>query len=185
MLSPYEVLYSTVIPLMAWILIGIIRLWSLIPLRCTQLIRHPLAFVLEHVVRYRRKTVEANLLRCFPDKDPSARRQIRRDFYHHFAQQVLEILRSFSYSAHQVAQHIMLEDDVFERKVAKIKRPLLLVFSHGPNWEWGCLRCSAALPHPVYLAYKPLKSSIMDKWLKERRSRLGRTLSRCANCPGP
>ena len=161
---------------MAWILIGIIRLWSLIPLRCSQLLRRPLGFILEHVMRYRRKTVEANLLRCFPDKDSAARLQIRKDFYRHFAQQVLEILRSFSYSADQVAQHMVLEDAIFEKKVAKIKRPLFLVFSHGPNWEWGSLGCSAALPHPVYLAYKPLKSSIMDKWLKARRSRFGANL---------
>ena len=161
---------------MAWILIGIIRLWSLIPLRCSQLLRRPLAIILEHVLRYRRNTVEANLLRCFPDKDSAARRQIRKDFYRHFAQQVLEILRSFSYSAHQVAQHMVLKDEVFEKKVAKMDRPVFLVFSHGVNWEWGSLECSADLPHLVYVAYKPLKNSIMDTWLKARRSRFGANL---------
>ena len=52
-------------------------------------------FVTNHVVRYRRKVVDDNLLRSFPELTIQERRRIRNRYYWHLSQIAVEMTASF------------------------------------------------------------------------------------------
>ena len=76
--------------------VGITPFWIL------QLNSHLMAFVLYHVVGYRKKVVYSNLHKCFPEKDEKEIRGIARKFYLHLSDVILETLKGFYMSERQL-----------------------------------------------------------------------------------
>ncbi|MCR5351403.1 MAG: lysophospholipid acyltransferase family protein [Bacteroidales bacterium] len=75
-----------------WLLFGLLRLLGLLPLRVHYALGRFVAWLLEHVFRYRRDVVMHNLTRAFPDKRIQDLVPIRKEFYRHLGEVVAETI---------------------------------------------------------------------------------------------
>ena len=129
--------------------------------------------LLAYVVRYRWRVVLSNLRHSFPEKTEPEVRRIGRQFYWHFAQLVVEILKLAAIRPADLARRVRfvnpeLADEVFARN-----QPVLALGSHMGNWEW--ILGGAALQWDGKAAgvYKPLMDSFFEQLMRRVRTRLG------------
>ena len=62
--------------------------------------------VLYHVIRYRRKTVAANLRESFPEKSERELKQIERKFYRNFADYIFETIKLLIFRDYELCQRM-------------------------------------------------------------------------------
>ncbi|MCU0975863.1 MAG: lysophospholipid acyltransferase family protein [Steroidobacteraceae bacterium] len=132
-----------------------------------------LTFLAEHLIRYRRKVIDAQLKRCFPEFDDAAIGRIRRDFYRSFADVLVESIKSTRITEEQMRARIEVRGyDVVRRHLAE-GRSVLLATGHHCNWDWSLLALSLGLGYPLDAAYKPLHDAWADRLFLAIRSRFG------------
>lgn len=161
------------------VLIGLMRLLSLLPLRVHYALCSVLAFLMRDVVRYRRKVVETNLSRSFPDRSPEERKRIMKLFYRHFGDIVAEAVwfggcRSVKRLRRQrLCEFAGLEEHCRELEGMK---GVMYLTSHCGNWEilggWFKYAPDGALPYDesrVIAVYKRLSSDIWEKVMASDR----------------
>jgi Kdo2-lipid IVA lauroyltransferase/acyltransferase len=156
-----------------------IRVFSRIPLFLWYPFASFLAFLAWKVAPYRRKVVETNLRKAFPEwDDPTLERAIR-DYYRGFADVLVEVVRSRRLSREEVARRMKLLNPEAVRAAMAPKpgeakgRPVLLLAAHQANWEWMLLGLSTQLGVPVDAAYKPLVDSWAEREMLTLRARFG------------
>lgn len=64
-----------------------------LPLCVLYVLAFPLYLILNYVVRYRRKVVELNLSRSFPEKSKRELRHLRNQYYWHLVQIAVEMIK--------------------------------------------------------------------------------------------
>jgi KDO2-lipid IV(A) lauroyltransferase len=123
---------------------------------------------------YRYKAVMENLKKAFPDKSEKEIKKIANKFYYHFVDLLIESIKAFSVSAKQIKKRWKVNMTPEVQKLLDEKRNLALIMPHYGNWEWGvpslCMMTDQNQPIGLGI-YKPLKNKLMDKLMKENRSR--------------
>jgi len=169
-LRPFNTGYSNMGALLYYLLI---RPLSLLPLRLLYPISDGLSWLLYRLVGFRRKVVEGNLARSFPEKRESERRRIAREYYRHLCDLVFESVRAFSISEAELRRRCRVVnpeifDPYFERD-----QSLIVAAGHYNNWELCATAFDAQIPHQSVGLYKPLKDAFFDRKLTESRSQFG------------
>lgn len=121
-----------------WLLKGVLRLLSKLPLRVHYALGGCVAWLARDVARYRRKVVDRNLALCFPDKSDQERKAIRRGFYRHFGELVAEtVWFGGCRKAERLRRQRLVEIDNPEVVSALFDAaPSVIVLgSHSGNWE--------------------------------------------------
>ncbi|WP_254244778.1 lysophospholipid acyltransferase family protein [Hymenobacter sp. BRD67] len=129
--------------------------------------------LLSYVVRYRWGVMLANLRNSFPEKNEAEVRRIGRQFYWHFAQVIVEILKLGAISPAELRRRMrFVNPELMTRHFAE-SRTVLSLGSHRGNWEW--ILSGAALEFPGRAAgvYKPLKNEFFEYFIRRLRTRLG------------
>lgn len=131
---------------------------------------YPLAY---YVVRYRRKLVRLNLNNSFPDKTDKERKQIEKQFYHHFADLLVEILWAYSATEEQMAEHLVIDNiDEIEQWVNE-KKMVFVMLGHFGNWEWITDLHNRFQDKQIkqYNVYRRLKNKTFDRLMLSIRER--------------
>jgi KDO2-lipid IV(A) lauroyltransferase len=129
--------------------------------------------LLRYVVRYRWGVVVENLRKSFPEKSASEVERIGHQFYWHFAQVVVEILKLAAIAPAELQRRMrFVNPELMTRHFAK-NRTVLSLGSHRGNWEW--ILSGAALEFPGRAAgvYKPLNNKFFEYFMRRLRTRLG------------
>lgn len=133
-----------------------------------------LRFVLQRIVRYRKKVVHENLRKSFPDKTPTELRQIANDFYKSLVDIFLESTKLASISKSEFSKRYKVVKDADFEQVFNSKKNLILVTGHYLNWEYYVLGLPLILQnHHVFGIYKPLTNLVFDNLFIHIRSRFG------------
>ena len=132
-----------------------------------------LAWLGEYVVPYRRKVVNQQLGRCFPDLDDAAIARIRRDYYRNFADVMVETIKALGMGAAEVRARVTMKGDEEVRAQIDAGRSVVISASHNGNWEWALLVLSLGLGCVFEVAYKPMRDAWADRLLLAMRSRFG------------
>ncbi|MDE6702538.1 MAG: lysophospholipid acyltransferase family protein [Muribaculaceae bacterium] len=121
--------------------------------------------VLYHVIRYRRKTVAANLRESFPEKSERELKQIERKFYRNFADYIFETIKLLHISDKEISKRMTFENlDIIDR-YTKAGRSVAVYFSHCGNWEWGTsVTLHSALPINKEVLFAQVYRPLRDKW---------------------
>ncbi|RZK19156.1 MAG: lauroyl acyltransferase [Hymenobacter sp.] len=129
--------------------------------------------LLAYVVRYRWRVVQENLRNSFPEKTAAEIQLIGRQFYWHFAQVVVEILKLAAISPAELRRRVRFANPELMTQPFAENRLVLSLGSHRGNWEW--ILSGAALEFPGRAAgvYKPLTNSFFEQFMRRLRSRLG------------
>lgn len=151
----------------------LLTLLSRLPLRILYLVADGLAFLANHVVKYRRKVVMDNLKKSFPDRSEAELRQISNDFYHNLADVMVETLKAITISADELKKRVIFHNLAQVQAQYEQRQPIILLAAHQCNWEWLLLAGCLQLPYPVDAVYKSLNSPAMDELMRRTRARFG------------
>lgn len=149
------------------------KLFSYLPLRILYIFADIFYFFVFYVIRYRKKVVEINLAKSFPEKTKKERLKIKKAFYRHLINLIVETLKSLNISAKSLRKRVkFLHLEVLENKLEARKSVMVMATHHG-NWEWMLLGCGLHLNYPIDAVYKPLRNRFFNHLMLRIRSRFG------------
>ena len=161
--------YSWASAPLRWLLLGLAQL----PLSVLYVAAEGIYFLLAYVVRYRWRVVMENLRNSFPEKSAVELQRIRKDFYRHFSQVVVEVLKLPGLSPAELKRRMVFHNpEVADRHYAQ-GRTILGLASHAGNWEWVLAAAPLWIAAPVDGVYKPLSNPFFEDFLRYVRSRTG------------
>ena len=132
-----------------------------------------LYWLLTYVVRYRRRVVLDNLRHAFPEKSASEIQHVAQQFYWHFAQLMVEILKLASISAAELHRRVRFTNPELLGDYLAQGRQVLGLSSHLGNWEWVLAGAAVRFPGQVSGVYKPLSNKFFEYFVRRLRTRLG------------
>lgn len=130
-------------------------------------------FLLITVLPYRKKVIEGNLTRSFPDKSPKEIKQLRNRFYKHFADLLIEGIKNLGISEKELRKRFVIKNPELMRQLYEKDKSVLLVSAHYMNWEWMITGQALFFPHQAVGIGMPLSSGFWDKKINALRSRYG------------
>ena len=160
---------------MYYIVYPLLYLVSLLPFFILYLISDFIAFLLYHVIRYRKKVVMSNLAIAFQDKSTEERIKIAKRFYQYFTDTFIESLKFISISKKELLKRVTGSFDLINSLIDKGDN-INLMAGHQFNWEYANLLYSINLKIPFVGIYMPVGNKIFNKVFLDVRSRYGTIL---------
>jgi KDO2-lipid IV(A) lauroyltransferase len=153
-----------------------LKLISRLPLRALYAVAALLYFLAYYVVRHRRRIIDEQLERVFPNDAAAARRRIHKQFIRNFCDVAVELLKSATMSAQAMRDRVRIVNVEVARRYLDRGKSVLLVTSHLCNWEWLLHGVALHLGYPLDAAYKPLHDAWAERLMLGLRSRFGARL---------
>lgn len=154
-------------------LFKIIILFSKLPLKVLYGLSDFIFVILYFVVGYRKDVVLQNLKNSFPAKSDSELKIIRKKFYHNFCDYLVETLKSFTISSHELRVRVQhLNQDVFH-EAKKENKNIILLAGHIFNWEWFNALATIIPQEKSFPVYRKVQSSFWEQKVKAIRNRFG------------
>jgi len=172
-LTPLHNFYQ--INLMYYIVYPVLYLLSLLPFVILYAISDFIAFLLNHVIGYRKEVVLSNLEIAFPEKTDAERKKIARQFYQYFADSFVETIKFLSISKKQLLKRTTGTYDEINR-LLKEGASINLLCGHQFNWEYANLLYSSELKVPFVTVYLPVKNKVVNKMMYKIRTRFNAIL---------
>ncbi|MFH2095901.1 MAG: lipid A biosynthesis acyltransferase, partial [Bacteroidota bacterium] len=116
-----------------------------------------LFLVLFYITGYRKEVVTKNLRNSFPEKGEEELKRIRRRFYRHFCDVMLESIKTMHMSNKTNARRFKFRNPELFDELYEKKKNVIRVSGHYGNWEW-MVRFPLLLKHANFYLYHPLKN---------------------------
>jgi KDO2-lipid IV(A) lauroyltransferase len=124
-------------------------------------------------MEYRRSLVEKHLAQAFPEKNPTARKAIEKDFYQLFADWMMEVSFMYAQDWEAVRERFEIKNlSLFHEAHARGKS-VIVAMGHQFNWEWGGWIVRKDTAAPILCVYLPLKDVVFDTLFLRMRGRYG------------
>ncbi len=131
------------------------------------------AFVLYRIVGYRKKVIQSNLDRCFPEMQEKEKNTIIRKNYKNLSDMLVESIKGYTMSKKNMASRFNMQNlDILENYFSQGKSVIGLT-AHFSNWEWGAAAATTYLKHKSSVLYKPLTNNFIDSDVKKNRMQFG------------
>ncbi len=125
---------------------------------------------------YRGHIVASNLRKAFPNKSTSERKLIKRQFYKHFCDLMMESLKLFTIPQKEVVKRFkIMNPEIFEYLKSRNKSAIL-VGGHYQNWEYFAVASAPQITHKLLGIYTPITNSYLGPVFAASRSRFGLVL---------
>lgn len=151
-------------------------LLSIIPIQLLYIKSIGLRVLNRHIIKYRLHTTRKNLKLAFPELSSKKRKDLIAQFYYHFFNVIVEILKSFSFNKKTIISRVNIKNQSDIEKIIQNKKQIVLIGSHYGNWEWLLLRIGLIDQINLSAVYKPLSNTIFDKILFKTRTKFGTQL---------
>ena len=125
-----------------------------------------------YIIGYRKSLVLSNLKRAFPNKTIKELLKIRRQFYHHFMDIIVEMLKTFTISNKEITKRYKYKNISLLDQVGANGKSIIIVGSHYGNWEWS-IGMSAQTSITTYGTYTEINNKLLEKKIKNTRARFG------------
>ena len=151
---------------------GLFTSLALLPFPVLYAISDGLRFIISKVMKYRRKVIRMNLRNSFPEKSEAELREIEKDFYSQFADNIVETAKLLHMSDRQADKRIQVEGGELVDRLIEEGHPVVLYLGHYANWEYvpGIVR-HFTRPQLCAQVYKPLHDKAFDRIMLKVRSR--------------
>jgi KDO2-lipid IV(A) lauroyltransferase len=150
----------------------IIWMLSRLPMRVLYIKSDILYFLVFYVFRYRKQVVLDNLKLAFPKKNEEALLIIRKKFFKHLIDLMMESIKSFSISKKEISKRYTYVNPELVNTYAKEGRSIALVGAHQANWEWS-VNLPLVLDIDVFAAYTRFSNTYFEKIVRESRGQFG------------
>ena len=154
---------------------------SLLPLWILYRVSDVLFLLFISIVPYRKKVVNSNIEKSFPDLNTKDRKVLVRGFYRHFSDLLMESIKNLSISKEELLRRIKVMNPEILKEIENHGKSVLFVSGHFNNWEWFITSQALFVPFESYGIGMPLSNGFWDKKLTERRQRFGLTVVNAKN----
>lgn len=160
--------------------IGIVLI-GIMPFRVMYWFSNLFAFLLHKVFGYRRRIIDENLSRAYPNITEEEKRKLIKRIYRNISDVFVEGVKAFIMPHKQVVKrHKVLNPEVIEPYL-KMGHSIIGLTGHIANWEWGSLSASGQINASVVAFYKELSNPIVDRFVKASRRKYGTILASIKN----
>ncbi len=149
-----------------------LKLLSRLPFWCLHRISDFFYVLLYYVIGYRKKVIFSNLSIAFPDNSLKENKKIAKKFVRHFADFLIESLKTLTISEKEIQQRYVYSDKHNTYKQIYDGRSLMSVAGHYGNWEW-MIYLNKITNIFSWAAYTPLSNPVFDKLMVANRERFG------------
>lgn len=149
---------------------------SRLPFRALYLLSDVLYFLLFHVAGYRKNVVLAGLQKSFPEKSPEELADIRKKFFKHLCDLIVESFKGFVTSKEEITRRHRYTNIELLESYFKAGKSVSILGAHYGNWEWVALSLPLATKFQTYGIYQELTNKFMNKVVKSSRQRSGMIL---------
>ncbi len=165
---------------LASIVFFLLRLISFLPFGILYIISKVVAFILKHILHYRRDVIIQNISRSFPDYKYKDVKSVADDFYLHFSDIFIELIKSVSLSRDAMKRRVTVKNPELLMNYYKEGNNIIALTGHAANWEWLSI-VPGIYPFACYTLYKPLSSKISEYIMYRIRRRFGMKLLAMSN----
>lgn len=136
-----------------------------------------LYLVVYYLLGYRKKVVEENLLRAFPEKNETTRKEIAHQYYRYLCDLLVETIKGASLSAERMKKRMHVENPEVLDGIRTGETGGIIVASHYGNFEWTNAGLDIASGNlTTYTIYHPLKNPRFEALMQRVRGRFGTQL---------
>ena len=166
--------------LVTWILKALLRLLGLLPLRVHYALGRFISWLAGDAFRYRRDDVVHNLTRAFPELNIWDLKPIRKAFYRHFGELVVETVW-FGGCRNAKRLHrqrlVEIENPEVPAHLFEVAPSMVVMYSHCGNWElYGGIESYNYSDTPLpfteqnfCVVYREMSSKVWDEVLRDNR----------------
>ena len=149
-------------------------IWGLsrLPMRILYIKSDIFFFLIYHVIGYRKTVVLENLKLAFPNKPEQELLRIRKKFFKHLMDLLMESVKAFSISEKEILKRYTYKNPELVNKYAEEGRNIALVGAHQANWEWST-SLALVLNIDVLGAYTKLNNKYFEKAVRKSREKFG------------
>lgn len=130
-----------------------------------------------YVVKYRKRVIEDNLKKAFPEKSEKELKRLVRKTYLNLTDNLAESLKTFTMSKREIVRRHKIVNPEFLDACLKEGKSIIGVTGHYCNWEWGSLSASLQSDYKMVAFYKPMRNKRIDRIIRNSRSRCGTELA--------
>jgi KDO2-lipid IV(A) lauroyltransferase len=152
----------------------IIWILSRLPMKMLYVISDFFYVLIYYVLGYRKQVVLDNLNLAFPENSEIKNAAIRKKFFRHLMDLVVESIKAFTISEKEILKRYSFVNPELVNKYAAEGRSIAIVGAHQANWEWS-VSFPKVLNISLYGAYKELNNKYYEKAVKDSRSKFGVT----------
>ena len=152
----------------------IIWILSRLPMKILYVISDFFYVLIYYVFGYRKQVVLDNLKLAFPEKTIVENEAIRKKFFKHLMDLVVESIKAFTISEKEILKRYSFVNPELVNKYARDGRSIAIVGAHQANWEWS-VSFPKVLNINLYGAYQELNNKYYEKTVKDSRSKFGVT----------
>ncbi|WP_282123492.1 lysophospholipid acyltransferase family protein [Algibacter mikhailovii] len=147
-------------------------LWfiSILPFRILYIISDFTFFFIYNIFGYRKKVVTNNMKLAFPEKTEQEIASIRKKFYHHFCDMLVESIKSITVSEKEIMKRYTFPNVDEIHQLEKENRSIVLMMGHYGSWEWIFI-LQKHVNYLGYAVYKKLSNKYFDRLVKRIRAR--------------
>ncbi|SHF95908.1 KDO2-lipid IV(A) lauroyltransferase [Mariniphaga anaerophila] len=149
-----------------------LKMVALFPFWIIYILSDILYVVVFHIMGYRKDVVYMNLRNSFPEKSESELRKIRKRFYRHLCDLIMEAIKLGSIKKKNIKKRMAVKNPELINNYFEQGKSVVVLTMHQNNWEWG-----GAFPlfikHNVLGVYKPLHNLQFNKYINDNRARFG------------
>ena len=146
---------------------------SYLPMGFSYLLADLFYLILITVFPYRKKIIDGNLKRSFPGLTPTEILKLKRRFYRHFSDILIEGIKNLSISKRELKRRFTAKNPELMQELYAKNKSVILVSGHYNNWEWLITSQSFLFPHKAYGIGMPMSSKFWDKKINSLRQRFG------------
>ncbi|MFC5408734.1 lysophospholipid acyltransferase family protein [Larkinella bovis] len=148
------------------------RFFSRLPISVLYGIANVLYYLLAYVIRYRKKVIETNLKRSFPEKPDVEIRQLAKKFYRNLADVLVETFKLPGMSPDELKQRVIFTNPERVQGHLASGQAVLIMASHQCNWEWAP-SASVVNGMPADAIYKKLTNPTSEQLVRFIRAQFG------------
>jgi KDO2-lipid IV(A) lauroyltransferase len=151
---------------------GFINLISRLPFWVLHRVSDLLFLLMYYVVGYRKGMVLKNIKISFPDKSEKEARRIRKDFFRHFSDLMIESVKSSTMGQKEFRKRYFITNQHLLDEYHTTGKSIIILSPHTGNWEW-IFSLVDVISYDVYAVYQRLTNPYMDAYIRKTRQRFG------------
>ena len=153
----------------------IVYLISILPFRALYVLSDIVFLILFHLIRYRRKTVQANLKLALPHLNSSELMAVEKEFYRHMCDMFLEMIKTMNITKEEIEERFTFSNLEVYKNLEKKGKSVVVMIAHYATYEW-VVSMNSKIAYEGFAIYKRIANPYFDKLVKDIRSNFKATL---------
>jgi KDO2-lipid IV(A) lauroyltransferase len=146
-------------------------LFWLVPFRLLYLKSDFLLFLLYRVVGYRKKVIQGNLKKAFPEISDEELARLTRETYRNLSDITLETIKGFTTPLPELYRRCEWVNIEKLNAYLEAGQSVIVAGAHYNSWEYPCFTGPHLINGRAYTAYKPLSNPYIDAYYSKARVR--------------